>query len=262
MTSRITVAFAVAFIASLVQAQDAPQLVTQLSHRVKKRELVNITTSLPPPDASLDGALGNVEIRIGNQPAGVLPAAVRVQNGTELLLIEYVSGRPTQTFRCYLGITGTLPQAVVAIGDDKNGFDDVLAGVFMKNSTVGFELRFDKRIRIANGKMGLAFMLGPVRGFAEVLFDSMPPGATLLIPQYGITATTPATVSLKYREGDTIHAFMKRNGSFDAPVTLNFETDGDNVDWLVTGDGRYAIPASPTAPIARIVALFEAIASP
>ena len=215
---------------------------------------LNVTTSLG------EDVIGTLEIQVDDQPAGVVPAVVRARGNGELVLVEYRNGFMGQRFRCSLAslkkIAGA--QAILAVGDDKNGFDDVLAGVVLMSKS-GVELRFDQRIRIPNGKMAASAAMGPTRGFVEILFDSNPAGASLTVLPSQVAATTPATLSLKYHRNETMRAFVKRDGAFDALITLKFETDSNNVDWLVTGDGRYRIPASPTAPITRVIALFEPI---
>src|SRR5437868_4966269 len=173
------IALIAAFAALFAQTQ-APPLMP--GHGAKKGVMyaMSVSTSLPPIAAgapTLDGMLGTVEIQSNGQPAGVLPAVVRIERGGQLALVEYNdNGQPIQTFRCTLPFNGKVPQAIVAVGDDKNGFDDVLAGVLTKSS-IGFDLRFDQRIRIANGKMSTAFATGPIKGFVEILFDSTVPGA-------------------------------------------------------------------------------------
>jgi|GEM_PF-5212292 len=237
---------------TLAQAQLPPQDKEHWKPPVAKGSPISVTTSLD------DATLGTVEIQSAGESMGVLPAVVRVQMKQPLVLVEYRNGLAQQTFRFELPFNGPFPQAIVALGDDTNGFDDILAGVVIASKTQ-YQVRFDKRLRVKNGKQGFQLALGPTKGFAAILFDSNPAGATLIIPQSGITATTPATLSLRYHRNETIHAFVKRQGSFDAPVTLKFVTDDNKVDWLITGDNRYAIPATPTTPITRIVALFEPV---
>jgi hypothetical protein len=240
----------------ILAAQEAtPEVIAKAIARTPGIPML-VSTTLSPKE------LGTVEIVNSDESAGILPAVVSAHDGGEIKLVEYMpSGIISQTFRCLLTFTGSNPQAIVAIGDDNVEAYDVLGGVLM-TTDIGYELRFDKRARLSTGvfKQELHSLSIP-KGYAEILFDSQPSGATILVPSYGIVATTPATLSMKYWPGKTILAYMKRDGSFDAQVKLRFVTD-NNADFMVTGDGRYLIPPTPTTPIARIVAMFESITSP
>lgn len=240
-----------------VKAAATPDVIIKASG-FRKGIPIEMSTSLPAPTTpgKYNGTLGTVVILSGKASVGVLPG--RVSAGKQMTLVEYMNGHENQRFSFSLAFTGELPQAVVAVGQpDETATYDVLAGILTRTKE-GFAVRFDQRVRMETGKYhAVIYSFGPPRGFAEVMFDATLPGAVVIIPEYGIAEATPKPITFRYWAGTPIHAFIKRPGSFDAPVTLNFETDASGMDWLVTGDGRYFIPKTPTAPITRIVALFE-----
>jgi hypothetical protein len=275
MRPRIVALLSIALAAEFAHSQTAIQQAYQVSVKVKAAakatpEVVAraiartpgipmlVTSTISPSE------LGTVEILNDNEPAGILPAVVSAHDNGEITLVEYgVDGKVKQRFHCKLVFHagGTLPQAISASGENTYEANEALTGVWLA-SDIGYTFRFDKRLRFPTGKyLPTLHALSVPKGYAEVMFDSTPEGATIVIPSHQITATTPAPLSLKYRTNDTIVAYIKRDGNFDAKVTLRFETDDQNTDWMVTGDGRYAIPSSPTSPIARVVATFEPIES-